>query len=145
MNTIIEQYRKQLLELAIYEERTASIYISCIYKYVDFARCQLGIDPINTTPQHLKQWLIHLKKTKLGSSSLAQHTAALTGFFSFLMNMELIDHNPTDCLFPIKISISDRNQPIDGNTAYQLLKSIDRTPWIGQRNFTPLDIENTLS
>jgi len=135
MNTIIEQYRKQLLELAIYEERTASIYISCIYKYVDFARSQLGIDPINTTPQHLKQWLIHLKKTNRGSSSLVQHTAALKGFFTFLMNMEIIDHNPTDCLFPIRRSTSDLNQPIDKDTAYQLLKSIDRTTWIGERNF----------
>jgi len=135
MNTIIEQYRKQLLELAVYEERTARIYISCIYKYIDFARSQLGIDPINTTPQHLKQWLIHLKKTKLGSSSLVQHTAALTSFFSFLMNMAIIDHNPTDWLFPVRIPKSELNQPIDKDTAYQLLKSIDRSSWIGQRNF----------
>ena len=135
MNTIIEQYRKQLLELAIYEERTARIYISCIYKYIDFARAQLGIDPINTTPQHLNQWLIHLKTTKLGSSSLVQHTAALTSFFSFLMNMAIIDQNPTDWLFPIRISKSKLNQPIDKDTAYQLLKSIDRSTWIGQRNF----------
>jgi len=135
MNTTIEQYRKQLLELASYEERTTTIYISCIYKYVDFVRSQLGIDPINTTPQHLKQWLIHLKKTNRGSSSLVQHTAALKGFFTFLMNMEIIDHNPTDCLFPIRRSTSDLNQPIDKDTAYQLLKSIDRTTWIGERNF----------
>ena len=135
MNTIIEQYRKQLLELAVYEERTAKIYISCIYKYVDFARCQLGIDPINTTPQHLKHWLIHLKKTNRGSSSLVQHTAALKGFFTFMMNMAIIDHNPTDWLFPIRISKSELNQPIDKDIAYQLLKSINRSAWIGQRNF----------
>jgi integrase/recombinase XerD len=135
MNTIIEQYRNQLLELAVYEERTAKIYISCIYKYVDFARCQLGIDPINTTPQHLKHWLIHLKKTNHGSSSLVQHTAALKGFFTFMMNMAIIDHNPTDWLFPIRISKSELNQPIDKDIAYQLLTSIDRSSWIGQRNF----------
>lgn len=135
MNTIIEQYRKQLLELAIYEERTARIYIACIYKYVDFARAQLDIDPINTTPQHLNQWLIHLKKTNRGNSSLVQHTAALTSFFTFLMNMAIIDHNPTDWLFPIRISKSELNQPIDKDIAYQLLKSIDRSSWIGQRNF----------
>ena len=135
MNTIIEQYRKQLLELAVYEERTAKIYISCIYKYVDFARCQFGIDPINTTPQHLKHWLIHLKKTNRGNSSLVQHTAALKGFFTFMMNMAIIDHNPTDWLFPIRISKSELNQPIDKDIAYQLLKSINRSAWIGQRNF----------
>ncbi len=135
MNIIIEQYRKQLLELAIYEERTASIYISCIYKYIDFAQSQLGIDPINTTPQHLKQWLIHLKTTHRGSSSLVQHTAALTSFFTFLINLAIIDHNPTDWLFPIRLSKSELNQPIDKDTAYQLLNSIDRSSWIGERNF----------
>ncbi len=144
MDTIIEQYRKELLELAIYEDDTARNYISCIYKYVEFANNHLNIEPFKTTPQHLKQWMIHLKKNDVSNSRMSHHKSALTGFFTFLMKMELIDHNPADCLFPIRGSTSDRNQPIDKETAFQLLKSIDRTTWIGERNFTPLDIENTL-
>jgi integrase/recombinase XerD len=135
MNTIIEQYRKQLLQLAIYQDDTASNYISCIYKYIEFFQSQFKSDPIKTTPQHLKQWMIQLKKTHISSSRMSHYKSALTGFFTFLMNMGIIDNNPTDCLFPIRRSKSDLNQPIDVDTAYQLLKSIDRTPWIGQRNF----------
>jgi site-specific recombinase XerD len=51
------------------------------------------------------------------------------------MNMEIIDNNPTDCLFPIRRSKSELNQPIDVDTAYNLLKAINRSTWIGQRNF----------
>ena len=135
MHTIIEQYRKQLLQLAIYEEDTARNYISCIYKYIEFARFHVGIDPIKTTPQHLKQWLIHLKKTDISNSRLSHHKSALTGFFTFLVNMEIIDQNPTDCLFPIRRTTSDLKQPIDKDIAYKLLKSIDRSTGIGERNF----------
>jgi integrase/recombinase XerD len=135
MNAIIEQYRKQLLDLACYEHDTVANYISCIYKYIEFAQVHIGIDPIKTTPQHLKQWMIHLKKSDVSNSRMSHHKSALTGFFTFLMNMEIIDQNPTDCLFPIRRSKSDLNQPIDTDTAYKLLKSIDRSTWIGERNF----------
>jgi site-specific recombinase XerD len=135
MNTIIEQYRKELLQLAIYEEDTAKNYISCIYKYVEFVNNHFHIEPFKTTPQHLKQWMIHLKNTDISSSRMSNHKSALTGFFTFLMKMNIMDHNPTDCLFPIRRSKSDLNQPIDVDTAYNLLKAIDRSTWIGQRNF----------
>ncbi len=135
MNTIIEQYRKELLELAIYEDDTARNYISCIYKYVEFANNHLNIEPFKTTPQHLKQWMMHLKKSDVSNSRMTHHKSALTGFFTFLMKLEIIDQNPADCLFPIRRSKSDLNQPIDSDTAYQLLTSLDRTTWIGERNF----------
>lgn len=135
MNTIIEQYRTELLELKLYQHDTVANYVSCIYNYVDFAKSHFGIDPIKTTPQHLKQWMIHLKKTNISNSRLSHHRSALVSFFTFLVNMELIDHNPTDGLFPIRKTKSDLNQPIDTETAYKLLKSIDRSTWIGQRNF----------
>ncbi len=60
MNTIIEQYRKQLSEIALYADDTIANYISCIYKFVDFIQTQFDIDPITATPQHLKQWMMHL-------------------------------------------------------------------------------------
>lgn len=135
MNTIIEQYRKQLIDLDCYEQDTITNYISCIYRYIEFARFHLDIDPTKTTPQHLKQWMIHLKKNAVSNSRMTHHKSALTGFFEFLVNLELIVNNPTDCLFPIRRSKSDLNQPIDTDTAYKLLKAVDRSSWIGKRNF----------
>jgi site-specific recombinase XerD len=135
MNTIIEQFRKQLGDLALYKDATIANYIACIYKYVAFMQSQFNIDPITATPQHLQHWLIHLKKSAVSNSRLSNHQAALTAFFTFLRNMGIIDNNPTDRLFPIRKTKSDLNQPIDKDTAYQLLKSIDRSSWIGERNF----------
>ena len=74
MDTIIEQYRKELLQLAIYQDDTAKNYISCIYKYIGFANNHLNIEPFKTTPQHLKQWMMHLKKNDISNSRMT-HSA----------------------------------------------------------------------
>ena len=135
MNTLIEQFRKELLEIALYADDTVANYVSCIYKYVEFMHSQFKIDPIKSTPQHLKQWMTHLKKTGVSNSRLIHHKSALTGFFALLVKMEIIDVNPANGLFPFRKTKSDLNQPINKDTAFKLLKATDRSTWIGERNF----------
>jgi len=135
VNTIIEQFRTELLEIALYSEITVANYISCIYKFYDFSKKQLEIEPFEATSQHIRQWMAHLKKTGISNSRMNHHHSALTGLFTFLGKINLITENPTDGLFPLRRTKSDLNQPIDTNTAYKLLKSVDRTKWIGQRDF----------
>lgn len=135
MNTLIEQFRKELLEIALYQNDTLSNYISCIYHYVEFVKHNFAIDPIKTTPQHLKQYMIQLKNTNISNSRLSHYKCALTAFFTFLDKMSLINNNPTDALFPVRKTKSDLNQPVDQQTAYKLLKGMDRSNWIGERNF----------
>ena len=135
MNTLIEQFRKELLEIALYADDTVANYISCFYKYVEFAKSQFKIEPLKTTPQHLKQWMTQLKKTGVSNSRLNHHRSALKGFFSFLVKMNVINNNPADGLFLIKKTKSHLNQPIDKDTAFKLVKAMDRSTWIGERNF----------
>jgi len=135
MTTIIEQFRNELLQLALYQDKTVATYISCIYKYFDFVKEQFHIDPIKTEASPLHQWLTHLKQTNVSNSYLIQHRSALISFFTFLVKMNVINNNPTDGLVPIKKVISDLNQPITKETAFKLLTALDRTTWIGQRNF----------
>ena len=135
MNKLIEQFRKELLEIALYQNETIANYISCIYNYVEFLKHNFAIDPVKTTPKHLKQWMIHLKKTGISNSRLSHHKCALTAFFTFLVKMSLINNNPTDALFPMRKTKSQLNQPIDQDIAYKLLKCMDRSTWIGERNF----------
>jgi site-specific recombinase XerD len=135
MNKIIEQFRTELLEIALYSEDTVSNYISCIYKFSDYIKQQFEIDPVQSTPPHIRQWMAHLKKTGISNSRMNHHHSALTGFFTFLEKINRIIENPTDGLFPLRRTKSDLNQPIDTDTAYKLLKSVDRTKWIGFRNF----------
>ena len=135
INSIIEQFRKELSELALYQDDTISNYISCIYNYIQFAKETIGIDPIKTTPKHLKQWMIHLKTSGTSNSRLSHHKSALTGLFTFMTKINVIPDNPADALFPVKKNKSDLNQPIDQNTACEMLKAIDRSKWIDKRNF----------
>ena len=135
MNNLIEQFRKELIEIALYADDTLANYISCIYKYVEFINLEFKIDPIKSTPQHLKQWMIHLKKTGVSNSRLNHHRSALKSFFAFLVKMNVIENNPADGLFLIKKTNSTLNQPIDKDTAFKLLKAMDRPTWIGERNF----------
>ena len=135
MNTLIEQFRKELIEIALYADDTVANYVSCIYKYVEFAKYQFKINAINSTPQHLKLWMAHLKDTGVSNSRLIHHKSALTSFFALLVKIQISDVNPADGLFPIRKTKSDLNQPINQDTAFKLLKAVDRSTWIGERNF----------
>jgi|GEM_PF-482384 len=135
MNTLIEQFRKELCEIALYADETIANYVSCIYKYVEFAKYQLKTDATKSTPQHLKLWMTHLKKTGVSNSRLNQHRSALKSFFALLVKMNVINNNPAEGLFLIKKSKSNLNQPINKDTALKLLKAVDRSTWIGERNF----------
>jgi len=135
MNTLIEQFRKELLEIALYQNDTVATYVSCIYHYVDFVKQNFTIDPVKTTSCHLKKWMIHLKNTGISNSRLSHYKCALTAFFSFLLKLNRIENNPADALLPMRKTKSQLNQPINQNTAYKLLKSMDRSTWIDERNF----------
>lgn len=135
MTMIIEQFRKELCDLALYADDTVANYIACLYKFMAFLETEFNIELLNTKPEHLKQWLAHLKKANLSNSRLNHHRSALQGFFTFLVKMELMDHNPAEGLFLLRRTNSELNQPIDPEIALQLLKAVDRADWIGERNF----------
>jgi len=135
MNPLIELFRKELLDVALYQNETVANYISCIYKYIDFVNQHFSVDPVYTKPYHLKQWMIHLKNTSISNSRLSHYKCALTAFFTFLIKMNRIDSNPADALFPMRKTKSDLNQPINQDTAFKMLKNMDRSNWIGERNF----------
>ncbi len=135
MNTLIEQFRKELAQLALYADDTIATYISCVVRFVDFAAANFKIEPGKTSPAHLRHWITHLKNTGVSNSRISQHRAALNSFFTFLIKLQLLDKNPADGTFPIRKIRSSLNKPIDQKTAFTLLKSIDRTTWLGERNF----------
>ncbi len=49
MNTIIEQFRKELIDVALYRDDTLATYIACIYRFVAFVNEHVGGDPIQAT------------------------------------------------------------------------------------------------
>ena len=57
MNQIIEQFRKELLDLAVYKDKTVSNYIALLYIYFQYAKCTFKIDPLQSQTRHLREWM----------------------------------------------------------------------------------------
>jgi site-specific recombinase XerD len=134
MQEIIAQFRKELLGVATFKDKTVQNYISILYKYFDYVKKQFAVDPIKAEPLQLRQWMV-LNKGKVSNSRLTHHRAALNHFYGFLQKLGIREDHPAEALFPIRRQQSDRNQPIDTQVALTLLRSIDRHTWRGERNF----------
>ncbi len=134
MQEIIDLFRKELLGLATFKDKTVQNYISLLYKYFDYVKEQFKVDPIKAEPLHLRQWMV-LNKGKVSNSRLTHHRAAMIHFYGFLQKMGMREDNPAEALFPIRKQKSSRNKPIPSDVALNLLRSIDRQNWRGERNF----------
>ena len=134
MQALIDKFRKQLLEVTTFKADTVSIYISIIDKYLYYVKEQCKINPLEAQSIHLRQWM-DMQMKKVSNSHLTHHRAALKHFYAFLQKMAIRDDNPAEALFLIRRQKSDRNQPIAARVAFKLLRSIDRTNWLGERNF----------
>ena len=140
MQAIIEQYKKELLQVAQYSVETVTNYIYCIYEYIDYAKKQLNINPLKAKAKHIWLWMAALKQKGISPSRLIHHRSALKGLFELLIKMNKIDQNPVDAILPIRKRQSDLNQPIATEVAYKLLRSIDQSSWLGERNFLIISI-----
>ena len=134
MQTLIEQFRKHLLAIFTFKADTVDNYISIIDKYLSYIKEQYNINPLNAQSIHLRQWMDSQIK-QVSNSRLTHRRAALKHFYAFLQQRAIRDDNPAEALFPILRQKSDRNQPIATHVAFKLLRSIDRTCWLGERNF----------
>lgn len=139
MQTIIEQFRKHLLEITTFKPDTVTNYISILDKYLNYVKEQYKINPLEAQSIHLRHWM-DLQMKKASNSRLTHHRAALKHFYTFLQKLAIRDDNPAEALFPILKQKSDRNQPIAARVAFKLLRSIDRSCWLGERNFIIISI-----
>lgn len=140
MIAIIDEYRKELLEIALYEEKTVQNYTNCLVSYFQYATKLFGIDPMQSEGHHLLRWMEKVKQEGLSPSRLTHHRAALRTFFSLALKMDVIKHNPAEALPLIRRVRSEKNQPIAEQVASKLLNSIDQTTWLGKRNFLIISV-----
>jgi len=137
---LIDEYKKELLEIATFEEKTVQNYTSCLISYFKYAKKDFDIDPIRSQSCHVQKWIETLKSKGLSPSRLQHHRSALRTFFAFLVKMNIIKHNPADTLPLFRRVKSEKNQPISKQVALKLLYSIDQTSWRGKRNFLIISI-----
>jgi len=134
MNDLIEQFRKELLAIHTFQKDTVRNYISILYRYFDYANERLSIDPVTSTSRDLRDF-IDANRKDYSHSRLIHMRSALKNFFAFLLRIGINSENPAEALFPIRKQKSDKNKPISRESAFKLLNVIDRTKWIGERNF----------
>ena len=140
MHKIIELFRKELIEISCLKDYTVRLYIGMVYKYSDYAKQELHINPLKSRTRHIHKWMYHSKLKGKGYNFMKDSKVALKKFFTFLTKMGYIKKNPAEALPSVKVPKSDLNKPLETKTILKILKSFNRNNWMGMRNFTIVSI-----
>lgn len=133
MNELIELYKKDRLEVAVFDPKTVDTYVSSITSFSAFTRESSGISPINSKGKHLQNWLEFLRPT-IGRSRLRQHQYALKSFFAFLYKLNVIAKNPAEALPSLQKKPSKKIAAATSKEAFRLLAAVDKSTWYGKRD-----------
>lgn len=140
MFALIDQYQKKLSKINGFADSTIETYCLSIRAFCDYAKTQLGIDPITAKGKQLLKWIQYLKNTGIGFSRLEIHHYALKSFFAFLQDAGLVRTNPAEPLPYLFKRQRERTHAITSNQALCLLESFDRDTWYGLKNYTIVSI-----
>lgn len=135
MIALIDDYRKELLEIKTFAGDTVENYVSCLVSYCEYAKKTLKIDPVYSKGPHILKWMAHLRKKGISNSRMQRHHSSLKTFFALLCKLKIITKNPAEALPVIRKKISDRNRPISKKVTLKLLRSVDQSTWHGKRNY----------
>ena len=140
MIALIDDYRKELLQINTFAVDTVENYVSCIVSYCEYAKNSLEIVPVYSNGPHILKWMARLREKGLSNSRMQHHHSALKTFFALLCKLKIITKNPAQALPVIRKKISDRNKPISKKVALKLLRSVDQSTWFGKRNFSVISM-----
>ena len=140
MPQLIQRYRSELEKINVFAPSTIETYALGAKAFWDYAKHRLHIDPLEADPEHLLQWLTHLKKSGLGPSRIEINHYALKSFFAFVRRAGLINTNPAEALPLIIRRRRQRTNPASTDQAFRLLDSFDRSTWRSLRDFTMVSL-----
>ena len=135
MIALIDDYRKELLQINTFAVDTVQNYVSCLVSYCEYAKKTLKIVPVYSKGSHILKWMAHLREKGISNSRMQHHHSALKTFFALLCKLKIITKNPAQALPVIRKKRSDRNKPISKKAALKLLRYVDQSTWHGKRNF----------
>ena len=133
MIALIDDYRKELLQINTFAGDTVQNYVSCLVSYCEYAKKTMRIDPVYSKGSHILKWMAQLREKGISNSRMQHHHSALKTFFTLLCKLKIITKNPAQALPVIRKKISDRNKPISKKVALKLLRSVDQSTWHGKR------------
>jgi hypothetical protein len=77
MIALIDEFRKELKDIAEFAPSTVDNYVACMAAFFDYARNRLRIDPVFAKGKHILDWIGQVKKTGVSKSRLEHHRSAL--------------------------------------------------------------------
>ena len=140
MTKIIELFRTELLQVSHLKDKTVRLYLDMVYKYRDYAKQFLYINPLTSQTWHIHKWMYYLKSKDKGYNFMKDVKVSLKRFFAFAVKAGFLKKNPAEALPRVRIPKSDLNKPLKTKVLCALLKSFDKTKWMGMRNFTIVSI-----
>ena len=105
-NEAIENYANYLRFEKNASENTIEAYVSDLQKLQDFAEQNLmNITPITISYEHLQEFLYQISKINYSERTQARWISSIKGFFSFLLEDELREDNPSALLETPKLGL----------------------------------------
>lgn len=102
----IENYANYLRFEKNASENTIGAYVSDLQKLQDFAEQNLmNITPITISYEHLQEFLYQVSKINYSERTQARWISSIKGFFSFLLEDELREDNPSALLETPKLGL----------------------------------------
>ena len=102
----IENYTNYLRFEKNASENTIEAYVSDLQKLQDFAEQNLmNITPITISYEHLQEFLYQVSKINYSERTQARWISSIKGFFSFLLEDELREDNPSALLETPKLGL----------------------------------------
>ena len=102
----VENYANYLRFEKNASENTIEAYVSDLQKLQDFAEHNLiNITPITISYEHLQEFLYQVSKNNYSERTQARWISSIKGFFSFLLEDELREDNPSALLEMPKLGL----------------------------------------
>ena len=102
----VENYTNYLRFEKNASENTIEAYVSDLQKLQDFAEQNLmNITPITISYEHLQEFLYQVSKINYSERTQARWISSIKGFFSFLLEDELREDNPSALLETPKLGL----------------------------------------
>lgn len=103
---VIENYANYLRFEKNASENTIEAYVSDLQKLQDFTEQNLmNITPITISYEHLQEFLYQVSKINYSERTQARWISSIKGFFSFLLEDELREDNPSALLETPKLGL----------------------------------------
>ena len=105
-NEAIENYANYLRFEKNASENTIEAYVSDLQKLQNFAEQNLAsVTPITISYEHLQEFLYQVSKINYSERTQARWISSIKGFFSFLLEDELREENPSALLETPKLGL----------------------------------------